>query len=110
MCRPVYRCRLRLLAAPGWPATEGALLTAQPRDWNEELQALREMPRDSAAARLLRDRALFKFNSDFAAAVRQGAVEVVNGNVMSLNPADETRSQMFIWNNIFFSFAVDSRE
>ena len=33
---------------------------AQLRDWNEELQSARELPKDTMQQRLLRDRAIFK--------------------------------------------------
>jgi hypothetical protein len=44
-----------------------------------------------------------------AAAVK-GAMAVVDGNVMAINPADEPRTHMFIWNNIFFSLGFDVKD
>jgi protein TIF31 len=79
------------------------------RDWNDELQALRELPQDTAAGRALRSRSLFKFNCDFLNTVARGAQAVVLGNVPPMNPLDEKESHMFTWNNVFFSFATDSR-
>jgi protein TIF31 len=35
---------------------------------------------------------------------------VVDGNVMAINPGEEEKMRMYIWNNLFFSFACDSRE
>lgn len=35
---------------------------------------------------------------------------VIDGNVMAINPGEETKMQMFIWNNIFFSFGFDVRD
>eukprot|EP00061_Rhincodon_typus_P017971 g46932.t1 len=35
---------------------------------------------------------------------------VVDGNIMAINPGDYTKMQMFIWNNIFFSFGFDIRD
>ncbi|XP_033833343.2 clustered mitochondria protein homolog [Periophthalmus magnuspinnatus] len=35
---------------------------------------------------------------------------VIDGNVMAINPGEETRMQMFIWNNIFFSLGFDVRD
>lgn len=40
----------------------------------------------------------------------QGAMAVVDGNVMAINPADEPRTHMFIWNNIFFSLGFDVKD
>ncbi|XP_046876436.1 clustered mitochondria protein homolog [Hypomesus transpacificus] len=82
----------------------------QSRDWNEELQAGRELPRQNLQERLLRERTLFKTNSDFLAAARRGAMAVVDGNVMAINPGEEPRMQMFIWNSLFFSLGFDVRD
>lgn len=60
--------------------------------------------------RLLRDRAIFKITSDFVSAATRGAMAVVDGNVMAINPGEDEKKRMFIWNNIFFSYAFDSRD
>ncbi|XP_058615136.1 clustered mitochondria protein homolog isoform X2 [Onychostoma macrolepis] len=83
---------------------------AQARDWNEELQTTRELPRKTVTDRLMRDRAVFKANSDFVSTATRGAMAVVDGNVMPINPSEEPRQQMFIWNNIFFSLGFDVRD
>uniref|UniRef100_UPI003AAB6D90 clustered mitochondria protein homolog n=1 Tax=Centroberyx gerrardi TaxID=166262 RepID=UPI003AAB6D90 len=79
----------------------------QSRDWNEELQGCRELPRRNLQERLHRERNMFKTNSDFVGAATRGAVAVVDGNVMALNPGEEPRMQMFIWNSLFFSLGFD---
>lgn len=85
-------------------------IPGQTRDWNEELQTTRELPRKSLPERLLRERAIFKVHSDFVAAATRGAMAVVDGNVMAINPGEETKMQMFIWNSIFFSLGFDVRD
>lgn len=82
----------------------------QTRDWNEELQTTRELPRKTLPERLLRERAIFKVHSDFVGAATRGAMAVIDGNVMAINPGEDTKMQMFIWNNIFFSLGFDVRE
>ncbi|KAM7398191.1 hypothetical protein PAMA_006202 [Pampus argenteus] len=49
-------------------------------------------------------------NSDFVAAATRGAVAVIDGNVMPLNPGEASHMQMFIWNNLFFSLGFDVSE
>uniref|UniRef100_A0A8C8XD34 Clustered mitochondria protein homolog n=1 Tax=Panthera leo TaxID=9689 RepID=A0A8C8XD34_PANLE len=49
-------------------------------------------------------------HSDFTAAATRGAMAVIDGNVMAINPSEETKMQMFIWNNIFFSLGFDVRD
>ena len=85
-------------------------IPGQTRDWNEELQTTHELPRGTLPERLIRERAIFKIHSDFVAAAVKGAMAVVDGNVMAINPADEPRTHMFIWNNIFFSLGFDVKD
>lgn len=85
-------------------------MPGQTRDWNEELQTTREMPRKTLSERVIRERAIFKVHSDFVAAATRGAMAVVDGNVIALNPNEDTKMQMFIWNNIFFSLGFDVRD
>ncbi|XP_026875071.2 clustered mitochondria protein homolog isoform X2 [Electrophorus electricus] len=82
----------------------------QIRDWNEELQSTRELSRKSLKDRLLRDRAIFKANSDFVSIATKGAMAVVDGDVMPINPGEEPCNQMYIWNSILFSLGFDTRE
>ncbi|XP_063769255.1 clustered mitochondria protein homolog isoform X1 [Pseudophryne corroboree] len=85
-------------------------IPGQTRDWNEELQTTRELPRELPSDQQLRQRANFKINSDFVGASTRGTMAVIDGNVMAINPGEETKMQMFIWNNIFFSFGFDVRD
>ena len=41
------------------------------------------------------------------ATAARGAQDVIDGNVMAINPGEESRMQMFTWNNIFFSLGFD---
>ncbi|XP_051536679.1 clustered mitochondria protein homolog isoform X2 [Myxocyprinus asiaticus] len=82
----------------------------QARDWNEEFQTTRELPRKNLTDRLMRDRAMFKVNSDFVSTATRGAMEVIDGNVMPINPSEESKQQIFIWNNMLFSLGFDVRD
>ncbi|KAJ1970300.1 Intracellular distribution of mitochondria [Dispira parvispora] len=79
------------------------------RDWNDELQSHRELPRTTLQERVLRDRLLHKIQADFTEAAVKGAQAVVEGNVVPLNPLDPAETHMYIYNNIFFSKALDGR-
>jgi len=59
---------------------------------------------------LLRERAIFKVHGDFVTAATRGAMAVIDGNVLAINPGEDTKMQMFIWNNIFFSMGFDVRD
>ncbi|XP_024538093.1 clustered mitochondria protein [Selaginella moellendorffii] len=77
------------------------------RDWNEELQSCRDFPRETPQDRLMRDRALYKVNCDFVDAAIKGAKAVIGRCIPPINPTDPDRFQMYVHNNIFFSFALD---
>uniref|UniRef100_H2Y5E9 Clu domain-containing protein n=1 Tax=Ciona savignyi TaxID=51511 RepID=H2Y5E9_CIOSA len=51
-----------------------------------------------------------KVHSDFVAAATRGAMMVIDGNVMAINPGDAKNMRMYIWNNIFFSLGFDVRD
>ncbi|RNA07911.1 clustered mitochondria -like protein [Brachionus plicatilis] len=80
------------------------------RDWNEEIQATRELPKKSLPERLVRERAMFKVHSDFVNAATRGAIAVVESNIMAINPGEDSKIQMFIWNNMFFSLGFDVKD
>ena len=92
------------------PRDRPLLVLGQLRDWNEELQTTRELPRTSEAEAIFRERAMFKVHSDFVAAAVKGAMAVVDGNACPINPADDPRTHMFLWNNIFFSLGFDVKD
>lgn len=59
---------------------------------------------------MLRERAIFKVHGDFVIAATRGAMAVIDGNVLAINPGEDPKMQMFIWNNIFFSLGFDVRD
>lgn len=80
------------------------------RDWNEEFQIVKELPKKTLPERVDRERSMFKVNSDFVWAATRGAQLVVEGCLMAINPGEESKIQMFIWNNIFFSMGFDVKD
>lgn len=57
--------------------------------------------------RIQRDRAVQKVYNDFLEAAVKGAVAIIGGNLTPLNPNEGPKQQVFVYNQIFFSFAVD---
>jgi protein TIF31 len=84
--------------------------TSALRDWNEEYQCCKELPRRTTEDRILRARALSKMMHEFRQAAREGAIAIMRGKIPPINPHDEPRCYVFVLNSIFFSFAVDVRE
>lgn len=77
------------------------------RDWNEEIQTTRELPRDNLQDRVFRERLTSKLYADYNDAAARGAVLVARGEVAPLNPTEGRDAQIFIYNNIFYSFGAD---
>ncbi|XP_040050541.2 clustered mitochondria protein homolog isoform X2 [Gasterosteus aculeatus] len=78
----------------------------QAPDWNEELQAARDLPQGSVEERLQRDRALLQVNGAFVRAVMRGAETVVDGfaEPVNGNPDDPA----FLWGGLFMSHGAAS--
>ena len=77
------------------------------RDWNEEFQTTRELPRENVQDRVFRERLTSKLFADYNEAAARGAVMIARGEVAPLNPTEGIDAQIFVYNNIFFSFGAD---
>ena len=77
------------------------------RDWNEEFQTTRELPKDTVQDRVFRERLTSKLFADYNDAASRGAVLVARGEVAPLNPTEGRDAQIFVYNNVFFSFGAD---
>ena len=77
------------------------------RDWNEEIQSTRELPRETVQDRVFRERLISKIFADFNEAAARGAMMVARGEVAPLNPTESRDAQIFVYNNVFYSFGAD---
>lgn len=85
----------------------GADNTETLRDWNEEFQTTRELPRETVQDRVFRERLISKLFADYNEAAARGAVLVARGEIAPLNPTEARDAQIFVYNNIFYSFGAD---
>ncbi|KAI0435144.1 clustered mitochondria-domain-containing protein [Xylaria sp. FL1042] len=85
----------------------GADNTDTLRDWNEEFQAARELPKETVQDRVFRERFISKLFADYTDAAARGAILVARGEVTPLNPTEGRDAQIFVYNNVFFSFGAD---
>ena len=85
----------------------GAESTETLRDWNEEFQSTRELPRESVQDRVFRERITSRLFADYNEAAIRGAVMCARGEIAPLNPTEQGVSQIFVYNNIFYSFGAD---
>ena len=77
------------------------------RDWNEEIQSTRELSRDTIQDRVFRERLMSKIFAEFNEAAARGAIMVARGEVAPLNPTENKDAQIFVYNNVFYSFGAD---
>lgn len=77
------------------------------RDWNEEFQTTRELPRETVQDRVFRERVASKLFADYNEAAVQGAVLIARGEVAPLNPTEPPDAQIFVYNNVFYSYGAD---
>ncbi|KAL9130141.1 MAG: hypothetical protein Q9175_007104 [Cornicularia normoerica] len=77
------------------------------RDWNEEIQSTRELPRETVQDRVFRERLISKIFAEFNEAAARGAMMVARGEVAPLNPTESKDAQIFVYNNVFYSFGAD---
>ena len=77
------------------------------REWNEEFQSTRELPRETVQDRVFRERLTSKLFADYNEAATRGAVMVARGEVAPLNPTECKDAHIFIYNNVFFSYGAD---
>ncbi|KAL2827083.1 clustered mitochondria-domain-containing protein [Aspergillus cavernicola] len=77
------------------------------RDWNEEFQTTKELPRETVQDRVFRERLTSKLFADYNETAARGAVLVARGEVAPLNPTEAQDAQIFVYNNIFYSFGAD---
>jgi len=77
------------------------------RDWNEEFQSTRELPKETVQDRVFRERLTSKLFAEYNEAAVRGAVLVAKGEVAPLNPTESKEAQIFVYNNVFYSFGAD---
>ena len=80
----------------------------QAREWNEEFQVVRLTSADNFMLRVQKERAAIKIYQDFVEAATKGAQAIIEGKLQSLNPNEPVRQHVYVYNHIFFSYAIDT--
>ena len=80
------------------------------RDWNEDFQVAKELPKENVQDRVFRERYVTKLFADYTDAAVRGAVIVARGEVPPMNPTEGPDAQIFVYNNVFYSFGADGAE
>ncbi|PRT54486.1 Clustered mitochondria [Wickerhamiella sorbophila] len=89
-------------------------LSAETKDWNDELQMSLEMPiideegNYSVRDRILREQLVISTVHGFNKAAVQGVMDIVEGNMLAMNPDEQEGSRIYLRNGIFYYLATDA--
>lgn len=78
------------------------------KDWNEDFQAVRELPSSTVNERILRERLAIKLLSEFTKQATETAVNIIRGNLTPMNPNESTEQHIYMRNGIFYSSGVNA--
>lgn len=78
------------------------------KDWNEDFQTIKELPKASLNERILREKLLNKSLSEFNKVATETAINIIKGNLTPLNPNEPTDRQIYLKNGIFYSFGINA--
>ncbi|KIR50673.1 protein TIF31 [Cryptococcus gattii Ru294] len=73
------------------------------RDWNEEIQGIRELPRGTMQERVFREKMLQKVWAEFDQAAARAVQAVSKGDIPPINPAEDPKAHMYLQSNIFIT-------
>lgn len=77
------------------------------RNFNDEFQAVKDLPVDTLPARMDSERLSAKLIHDFSVAATKGAMSIFYKNLLPMNPDSPDLEQIFLKDNIFYSFVTD---
>ena len=78
------------------------------RDWSEELHSCRQISETEFGTKLAKRKAQNKITQEFVNAATLGAKAIIDGDLRSFNHNMPESEQCFVYNNIFFTYAIDS--
>ncbi|RLV84094.1 Clustered mitochondria protein [Meyerozyma sp. JA9] len=78
------------------------------KDWNEDFQAIRELPSATVNERILRERLAIKLLSEFTKQATETAVNIIKGNLTPMNPNESVEQHIYMRNGIFYSSGVNA--
>ncbi|QLG74476.1 hypothetical protein HG535_0G03590 [Zygotorulaspora mrakii] len=77
------------------------------RNFNDEFQAVKDLPADTLQARMDSEKLLAKIISEFTVVATKGAMSIFYGDFVAMNPDATKNEQIFLKDNIFYSFVSD---
>lgn len=77
------------------------------RNFNDEFQAVRELASDSLQERVEAERLLIRISHEFSIAASKTAMSILHSDLVAMNPESPFEEQIFLKDNIFYSFVTD---
>ncbi|KAG7192043.1 Intracellular distribution of mitochondria [Scheffersomyces spartinae] len=77
------------------------------KEWNEDVQTIRELPTTTPNDQILREKLLHKSLHDFTEVATTTAINIIKGNVTPMNPGEPVNQHIFLKNGIFYSFNTE---
>jgi protein TIF31 len=78
------------------------------RDFNDEIQSLKEFPGKTLQDKIICERLLAKTAFEFTNEAVKGALSVLSGGIAPMEQSEDPQTHIFLHNGIFYSYAVDS--
>ncbi|RLV94351.1 Clustered mitochondria protein [Spathaspora sp. JA1] len=73
------------------------------KDWNSDIQSIRELPTTTIQERILREKLIQKSIFDFNKTATETAINIIKGNLTPMNPSEEEDKYIYLKNGIFYS-------
>ena len=77
---------------------------------NEEMQSVRTFKSADISEIIMKAKYIHNIYQEFKDAVRTGALAISDGHIAPMNPLDAEKAHVYVYNNIFYSQAVESKE
>lgn len=77
------------------------------KDWNEEFQSIRELPKEEFSQKVMRERLLNRIGYEFTTAASKTAISIIRGELQPINPEENSSLHVFLRSGIFYSFGTD---
>lgn len=81
-----------------------------PREWNDEIQALRSLAAGDVSDKVMKAKLEYKIMHEFTEACKIAAVAISDGQISPITYTDPVQSAIYVYNGIFFSKAEDNKD
>ena len=78
------------------------------RNYNDEFQAIKDLPTDSLVGRMEIERLLAKLVHEFSSVATTGAMDIIQGSTIAMNPDAPETQRIYLKDNVFYSFVTDA--